>query len=53
MGPYLKAEVRAKVHRIMSLIVELQQDLLIGGPAWVNTSTRISAGVNFTFSPQD
>jgi hypothetical protein len=53
MGPYLKAEVRAKVHRIMSLILELQQDLLIGGPTWVNTSTRISAGVNFTFSPRD
>lgn len=49
MGPYVKAAVRVKVHPIMSWFLEAQQDLLIGGNEWINTSTRLSTGINFAF----
>lgn len=49
LGPYGRAGVRLKVHSIMSAFLDVEQDLLIGGPQWINTSTRIVGGVHFSF----
>ena len=49
MGPYLKGAMRVKVHPIMSWFVEYQQDLLIGGDDWINSSSRVLTGINFAF----
>lgn len=49
MGPYLKAGVRVPVHPFMRWYVDVQQNLLIGAPAWINTSTRVMTGINFSF----
>ncbi len=51
MGPYIKAGIRIRVHRLMNWFVNVYQDLLIGEPAWINTSTRIYTGINFRFTP--
>ncbi len=48
LGPYAKIGIRLRVHSIMSIIVETQQDLLFGGPKWVNTTTRVVAGIDFS-----
>ena len=48
VGPFLHGGVRVRVHAIMSLFAEVQQDLLIGGTMWVNTATRVCAGINFS-----
>ena len=48
LGPYAKVGIRLRVHSIMSIVVEAQQDLLLGGPKWVNTATRIRGGIEFT-----
>ncbi len=48
LGPYAKVGIRLRVHSIMSIIVEVQQDLLLGGPKWVNTATRILGGIEFS-----
>lgn len=48
LGPYLKAGLRFQVHEVMSVFLDLQQDLLIGGPVWINTSTRILTGIFFS-----
>lgn len=53
MGPYVKGAVRVRVHPIMSWYVELQQDLLIGKPDWINTTTRLTTGINFSIGSQD
>lgn len=49
MGPYIKGAMRVKVHPIMSWFVEYQQDLLIGGSNWINSSSRVLTGINFAF----
>jgi hypothetical protein len=49
MGPYGRAGIRVKVHAIMSAFLDVEQDLLIGGPEWINTSTRIAGGIHFSF----
>jgi len=49
MGPYAKGAVRVQVHPYMSWFVEVQQDLLIGGSEWINTGTRASSGIVFSF----
>ncbi|TVR71553.1 MAG: hypothetical protein EA427_04290 [Spirochaetaceae bacterium] len=51
MGPYAKAEVRLRVHPIMSWFVSAQQDLLVGGDDWISTGTRLATGINFSFEP--
>ncbi len=51
IGPYIKAGIRIRVHRLMNWFVNVYQDLLIGEPAWINTSTRIYTGINFRFTP--
>jgi len=48
LGPYAKAGLLFRVHSIMSVLLEFQQDLLVGGPKWVNTNTRIIGGIKFT-----
>jgi hypothetical protein len=50
IGPYLGGGVRFQIHPLMSVYIELEQPLLIGNPpAWLNTSTRIGAGLKFSF----
>lgn len=49
LGPHLKAGVRVPVHPFMRWYVEVQQNLHIGRPAWINTSTRVITGINFFF----
>ena len=49
MGPFLKGGLRIVVHQMMSWYIELQQDLAIGPPYWINTTTRINTGINFKF----
>jgi len=50
MGPYVKGAMRVKVHPIMSWFVEYQQDLLIGGDSWINSSSRVLTGINFALA---
>jgi hypothetical protein len=49
LGPYARTGIRVKVHELMSAFIDLEQDLLIGGPDWINTSTRILGGIHFSF----
>ena len=49
MGPYLGAGVRVRVHPYMVWFLEGRQDLVIGKPDWINTSSRISSGIIFSF----
>lgn len=51
MGPFLKGGIRLQIHPVMSWFVEAQQDLLIGPPLWINTSTRIHTGILFEMGP--
>lgn len=48
IGPFVKAGMRISVHAVMSVIIEVQQDLMIGGPNWVNTNTRVLGGISFS-----
>lgn len=52
MGPYLKAGVRVPVHPFMRWYVDVQQNLLIGPPKWINSSTRVTTGINFSFGSE-
>ena len=47
MGPYVKGGLRLKVHEYMKWFIELQQDLVIGAPDWINTVTRVKTGILF------
>lgn len=49
MGPYVKGALQVRVHPIMSWFMEAKQDLLIGGPQWINSSTRLLTGINFSY----
>lgn len=51
LGPYAKTGLRVRVHSIMSAFVDVEQQLLFGGPTWINTTTRVVAGVYFSFPP--
>ncbi len=53
MGPYARTGLRYKVHEVMSIFLDVEQDLLIGGPAWINTSTRLKGGILFSFPSGD
>ena len=48
IGPYVSGGARVRVHKYMKLYIELQQDLLIGPPRWINNSTRIHGGICFS-----
>ena len=49
LGPSIKGGVRIRTHEYMQWIIELQQDLLIGPPDWINTATRFRTGIQFSF----
>lgn len=49
IGPYLKGGIRLKVHEYMRWFFEAQQDLLIGAPGWINTTTSLRTGILFSF----
>ncbi len=49
IGPSIKGGVRIRTHEYMQWILELQQDLLIGPPDWINTATRFRTGIQFSF----
>lgn len=49
IGPYMKGGLRFRIHEYMQWIIELQQDLLIGPPDWINTATRVRTGIQFSF----
>jgi hypothetical protein len=53
MGPYARVGLRYQVHQLMSAFLDVEQDLLIGGPTWINTSTRILVGIYFTLPGGD
>ena len=48
IGPFVKAGMRIRVHAVMSVLVEVQQDLLFGGSKWLNTNTRVLGGISFS-----
>ena len=47
MGPYVTGTARVKVHPVMSVFLQVQQDLLFGKPDWIYTGTRLAVGVSF------
>ena len=47
MGPYINASARIKVHPVMSIFLQVQQDLLFGAPEWIYTGTRLQVGISF------
>lgn len=47
MGPYVNGSVRIKVHPVMSVFFQVQQDLLFGKPKWIYTGSRFLAGISF------
>jgi len=53
MGPYARVGLRYQVHQLMSAFLDVEQDLLIGGATWINTSTRILAGIYFTLPGEE
>ena len=50
LGPSMKGGIRAKIHPVMEWMLEVQQDLVIGAPRWINTGTRVSTGIVFSFA---
>ena len=50
LGPYAKAGIRYRVHKNLQLLVEIQQDLTFGPPAWINTTTQVLAGIVCNFN---
>ena len=49
IGPFIKTGMRLKVHELMQWFIDVQQDILIGSPAWINNATLISTGLHFSF----
>ena len=47
MGPYVNGSVRIKVHPVMSVFLQYQQDLLFGEPEWIYTGSRFLIGISF------
>lgn len=47
IGPYINGSIRIKVHPVMSVFLQLQQDLLFGKPDWIYTGTRMNLGITF------
>lgn len=46
-GPYINGSVRVRVHPVMSVFLQIQQDLLFGKPNWIYTGSQIKAGISF------
>ena len=49
LGPTVKCGLRVRIHPLMQWMAEVQQDLVIGAPKWINTGTRLYTGIVFTF----
>ena len=49
LGPTVKCGMRVRIHPLMQWMAEVQQDLVIGEPKWINTGTRLYTGIVFTF----
>ncbi len=47
VGPYINGSIRIKVHPVMSIFLQIQQDLLFGKPDWIYTGTRMNLGITF------
>jgi len=47
IGPYINGSVRIQVHPVMSVFLQVQQDLLFGKPDWIYTGTRMNIGITF------
>lgn len=47
IGPYINGSIRLKVHPVMSVFLQIQQDLLFGKPNWIYTGSQIKAGISF------
>ena len=47
IGPYINGSIRIKVHPVMSVYMQFQQDLLFGKPDWIYTGSRINIGISF------
>ena len=48
-GPTVKGGFRLRIHPRMEWMAEVQQDLIIGAPSWINTGTRVHTGIVFSF----
>jgi hypothetical protein len=47
IGPYINGSIRIKVHSVMSIFLQIQQDLLFGKPNWIYTGTSTNIGITF------
>lgn len=47
VGPYISGSMRIRVHPVMSIFLQIQQDLLFGKPNWIYTGSQIKAGISF------
>ena len=47
MGPYVNCSMRIKVHPVLSIFLQVQQDLLFGKPDWIYTGSRFLLGISF------
>ncbi|MCK5198614.1 MAG: hypothetical protein KAR21_09700 [Spirochaetales bacterium] len=47
VGPYINGSLRMKVHPVMSVFLQVQQDILFGKPDWIYTGSQIKAGISF------
>lgn len=47
VGPYINGSMRIRVHSVMSVFLQIQQDLLFGKPNWIYTGTQLKAGITF------
>ncbi|MDA3938179.1 MAG: hypothetical protein PF693_02575 [Spirochaetia bacterium] len=47
IGPYINGSVRIKVHPVLSVFLQIQQDLLFGKPDWIYSGSRVNMGISF------
>ena len=47
MGPYINGSIRVKVHPVMSVFLQIQQDLLFGKPDWIYSGSQFKLGISF------
>ncbi len=47
VGPYVNGSMRIKVHPVMSIFLQIQQDLLFGKPDWIYMGSQVKLGISF------
>lgn len=47
IGPYINGSIRIQVHPVMSIFLQVQQDLLFGKPNWIYSGSQIKLGISF------